>query len=148
MKYLLALSILLFTNSAIAEPPTPDLLGIHLGGTVQQAERACRKHGGKWFTSQMNLFACKSSGFNATVEANGNSVVFRVFVAFKQVKFYNKELKSFILNYSALRSTETGANNTVINNFVNDKWVTNFESYGNNGNYSAHLYNIKEMLNK
>lgn len=149
LKYVLILCSLLFTVPALAsDQKSPDVFGIELGSTVEKAERACRKHRGSWLSSHLNLFSCKAKGFHVKVEADGNDIVTNIAVSFRTAKFYVDELNSFIKNYSDLRSTKRGANNTVINEFGNKIWVAYFVSYGSNGNYSVHLYNTKDMLSK
>jgi hypothetical protein len=95
VKYILFLFVLLFTSPAKADQSVPDLVGIHLGSTTKQAEQACEKHHGKWFSSQVGLFSCRGAGYSVTVETTDNNVVYSIYVSFKQVKIYNKELNSF-----------------------------------------------------
>lgn len=149
LKYILILFSLLFVTPVYAnELKRPDVFGIALGSSVDQAENACRRHKGAWLASHLNLFSCKGKGFYVSVEADGKDVVNNIYVTFRQTKSYNEELNSFILKYNSIRSVKRGANNTVINEFNNNEWVGSFMSFGENGNYTAHLYNIKDMLKK
>lgn len=145
---IILLSLLLTSPVFANEQKNPNIFGIEIDSHIDYAKKSCKRHKGVWYASKLNLFSCKGRGFNVIVEADGDEIVKSVYVNFRQARFYNEELKSFIKNYNNLRSIKNGANNTVINEFNNTSWFAYFMVYGENKSYVVYLYNTKEMLNK
>lgn len=145
---LIFLLVLLTPTMALAKDERPNVFGIKLGSDIRQAEKSCRRQGGDWFASKLNVFSCRTEKFNASIEADSRDNVVAVAVSFKNVKFYNEQLKKFILKYNDICATQKGANKTLIHECGNNAWVVNFMSYGRNGNYTVYLYSIKEILAK
>ena len=120
-----------------------------MGDPITKTEKVCKSQKGKWITTKHDVFTCKNANFHATVETNEEGNVVRVYVLLNSVSLYNKELGKHIKSSNNIRSIKTGANNTLINDFLKEnEWVLTFMSFGNNGNYSIHLYDLKEMLKK
>lgn len=126
----------------------PTLTSFQLGSSETVAEKQCRKIGGKWLESRLNLFSCNANKFRASIETNAHGNVSKILVTFKDVSGFNKELGKFNNFYPRNKISSAGANNTLINEFVTDDWAAIFMSYGENGNYSVTLYSIKDLLNK
>jgi hypothetical protein len=142
------LFILLMPVFASARDSRPEVFGLKLGNSVEQTEKVCRKQGGKWFRSELLLFTCNTAKFHANVEADSKGTVIAVFLSYKDVKFYNEQLKKIIFKYGNNCATVSGANKTLIHECKNSAWVVSFMSYGRNGNYKVYLYSLKEMMNK
>lgn len=137
----------LFPINASAEnnkTENPEIVDFKLNIPTARAAKICRKHGGSWKGSKLGTFTCNTHIYRAMFEANSRDVIYNMTVIFKNVNIYNEELNRYMRSHEEIKNV--GANSTKIYEFTDQNWVAYFTSYGNNGNYTVRLYNIKELM--